>query len=183
MKTRKKPYTAAELFRIINSRLEERGSLPDILDYGIPSGADDRQILTYFWDAVFKVRFGGSEGVYLDVFLDGELDESGQCACCLIGSYKTLNRDEEAFRRMALLGADFSLETHRWLSERLDDFTWTGYTVDFLLEGSVKRSLICYDTWDNLQKQLPSRFKTTPHDSLLVTENATGHVVFQGLPE
>ena len=180
MKNRKKPYTTHELFHEIDSLLKGKELLPDFLDYGIASGREDTEIRTHFWDVVFTVRFGGSEGIYLNLFLDGELDSSGKSAACLIGTYKTLSRDDETFRQMAILGANFALETNWWIWDRLDDFTWTGYDVDLLLGGEVKRSMTCYDSWENLQRYLPDRAKHTTHDRIVVTDNATGKIVFQG---
>ena len=78
----KKPYTTHELFHEIDSLLKGKELLPDFLDYGIASGREDTEIRTHFWDVVFTVRFGGSEGIYLNLFLDGELDSSGKSAAC-----------------------------------------------------------------------------------------------------
>ena len=129
---------------------------------------------------VFTVRFGGSEGIYLNLFLDGELDSSGKSAACLIGTYKTLSRDDETFRQMAILGANFALETNWWIWDRLDDFTWTGYDIEFWQDSEVKRSMTCYDSWENIQRYLPDRAKHTTHDRIVVTDNASGKIVFQG---
>ena len=180
MKIRKKPYTTHELFREIDSALKEKGFLPDFLDYGIVSGRENMEIRTHFWDMVFKVRFGGSEGIYLDLFLDGELDSSGKYSTCLFGTYKTLNGDDESFRQMAILGANFALETHHWIWDKLDDFTWTGYDIEFWQDSEVKRSMTCYDSWENIQRYLPDRAKHTTHDRIVVTDNASGKIVFQG---
>ena len=179
MKTRKKPYTTGELFQVINASLNAKGKLPSFLDYGISSGKEDREILTHFWDVTFKVRFGGSEGIYLDMFLDGEPDDRGEAGEYRLGTYKTLNGDDETFRHMALLGAEFSLEAYHWLSERLDDFTWTGYDISFLQFGEEKHRITCYDSLENIRKYLPARAEHIRHDSVVITENASGHVVFQ----
>ena len=178
MKTRKKPYTARELFWEIHAGLEEKGSLPSSLEYGIPSGKEDRRILTHFWDMTFKVRFGSSEGIYLDLYLSGEPDGSGEAGDYLIGTFKTLEEDDESFRQMALLGADFSLETVHWLNGRLDDFTWTGYDVAFLLGGEEKHRMTCYDSLEKIMSYLPAKAEYIRHDSIMITENASGHVVF-----
>ena len=180
MKTRKKPYTTHELFHEIDSILKEKGLLPSFLDYGIASGKENQEIRTCLWDPVFKTRFGGSEGIYLDLYLEGELDSSGKNSTCVIGTYKTLNGDDESFRQMAILGANFALETNHWTWNKLDDFTWTGYDIDYLLDGDVKRSVTCYDSWENLQRYLPERARHTPHDCIVVTDNASGRIVFRG---
>jgi len=177
MKTRGKPYTARDLFQMIDTGLKEKGQLPSFLDYGIPSGKDDRQILTHFWDVTFKVRFGGSEGIYLDLYLTGEVDSSGKSGDYLFGTYKTLNGDDESFREMALLGADFSLEAYHWLNGRLDDFTWTGYDISFQSAGKETYRVTCYDTFKNVRSRLPAKAERIRHDRIVVTENATGKIV------
>ena len=103
MKTKNKPYTVKELFQLINGRLKEKGVLPSFLDYGIASGKEDRQILTHFWDVTFKVRFGGSEGIYLDMYLSGDTDGTGVNGDHLFATYKTLERDDDIFLQMAIL--------------------------------------------------------------------------------
>lgn len=181
MKMRKKPYTLCELFHEINSLLEEKRLLPPILDYGIESGKENREIRTFFWDVVFKVRFGGSEGIYLDLFLDGDPDGDKENSAWLFGTYKTLNEDDESFRQMAVLGANFALVTRRWVWDRLGDFTWTGFDIDFMQDGAVKRSITCYESWQELQQDLPEKARQTPHDCIVVTDNASGEVVFRGV--
>ncbi len=179
MKTRNKPYTSHELFHLINAELKEKGKLPSFLDYGIASGKEDRRILTHFWDVTFKVRFGGSEGIYLDMFLSGELDDSGTAGDCLFGTYKTLNSDDESFRQMALLGAEFALETNQWLRGKLDDFIWTGYDISFQHCGKEKYRVTSYDCIENVQRYLPAKAEHIQHDRIVITENATGKVVLQ----
>ena len=179
MKTRKRPYTTGELFQVINASLKAKGKLPSFLDYGLPSGKEDREILTHFWNVTYKVRFGGSEGIYLDMFLDGEMDASGEAGEYRFGTYKTLNGDDEAFRQMALLGAEFSLEAYHWLSERLADFTWTGYDVSFLQRGEEKHRVTCYDSLENIRRYLPAKSEHIRHDCIVITENASGYIVFQ----
>lgn len=173
MKTKNKPYTVKELFQLINGRLKEKGVLPSFLDYGIASGKEDRQILTHFWDVTFKVRFGGSEGIYLDMYLSGDTDGTGVNGDHLFATYKTLERDDDIFLQMAILGAKFSLETYHWLGERLDDFTWTGYDIAFLLGGKEKYRVTCYDSIENIRKYIPAKAEHIPHDSIVITDNST----------
>ena len=127
----------------------------------------------------FKVRFGSSEGIYLDMFLSGDSDGSGKACDYHFGTYKTLCGDDESFRRMALLGADFALETNHWLTGQLDDFTWTGYDIAFLQCGSEKYRVTCYDSLENILRYLPAKAEHICHDCIVITENASGEAVLR----
>lgn len=133
MKTRMKPFTNAELFRLIWEMLKTE---PDtefdfgMLDYGIASG-DVVPISNYQWDTIGIVNFGGSEGIYLDLYADGIVDASGIRKRVPFGTFKTLRDDKTAFGLMGVLNADFVYAMRHFLNEHLDDFEWTGFNVRF----------------------------------------------------
>ena len=64
-------WTNKRLFEQIVEILKESGSLPDILDYHLGS-YDERKITTYEVNCVGRLNRGGSEGIYVDVYLEGE---------------------------------------------------------------------------------------------------------------
>ena len=121
-----RPMTTQELFDKLQDIMKEKGLLPDILDYGI---ATDRPvpIRDYDFDLKNNLDFGGSEGIYLDFWMeypeDGERHRSG------LGTFKTLDDSREAMRTMAVLLADFIIEVYAYISTNIDDFTWTGVDV------------------------------------------------------
>lgn len=122
----KNPYTTAELFNIIDKKLKENGMLPGILDYGLPEHSDI-QIKSYEWDLIGIVNFGGSEGIYLDLYCYGNTgNEKDKIP---VGTYKTLERSREAYKTMGALCADFVYECFDFVNGNMEDFTWKGYGV------------------------------------------------------
>ncbi len=111
MKTRKVPYTAEELSRIIISKID----LPKILDYYHAKGGD-RLIDTYNFDFCSNLIPGNSEGIYLDIgiFLRGERFD--------IATFKTLETSQEAFEKMGTLLGDFIFKGYDFVLCNFDDF-------------------------------------------------------------
>ena len=67
---RKKPYTSDELFDNIVRILRENHDLPCILDYSTAvSRSNNHEIRTDEFDIICDLGFGGSEGIYLTVFI------------------------------------------------------------------------------------------------------------------
>jgi len=178
MKKRNKPYITHELFNEIDNLLHQKGKIPADLEYALFSGEENQEIRTYFWDVIFHVRFGGSEGIYLDLLLDGDITGRGKNVC-QFGTYKTLNSDDESFRNMAILGANFALETNHWMKDKLDDFTWTGYDIDYYKAGSIRRSITSYSKLEDILLTCERRYERVYYDKIIVTDNATGRTVFE----
>lgn len=130
MKTRKKPFTTTELFNIINEQLKEKCVLPEILDYGLAT-REICNMLNYQFDIVGIVNFGSSEGIYLDVYADGIVDDSNTRKRFSLGTYKTLHEDLEAFKVMGALNAEFVFAARKFINDHLDDFEWSGFSVRF----------------------------------------------------
>ena len=55
----------------------------------------------------WEVDFGGSEGIYLDIWLEGRTTVK-------IATVKTLNRDADSFREMAAYGAEYVLAIRKF---------------------------------------------------------------------
>ena len=72
-----------------------------ILDYYSPSKTEI-EFSNYEFDFCALVNPGGSEGIYIDVFLKGKFDQSGQ-NYCQIATFKTLREDAAAFKIMGAL--------------------------------------------------------------------------------
>ena len=117
---RKQPYTTAELFNIVNNSLEEKGLLPDILDYGLPEHSEIF-IKDYGWDLIGIVNFGSSEGIYLDLFCVGETGNPGRNKV-RVGTYKTLYETKEAFKSLGALNAEFVYEVKDFVKSHFEDF-------------------------------------------------------------
>lgn len=124
---RKCPWTTAELFLKIRDNLKEKGLLPEILDYAVPTSSQMR-ITTEEFRLRNNLDYGGSEGIYLDVLLefrdtDGKTENKG------LGTFKTLDTNRDAMHTMSNLLADFLLELNAFVQENMDDFTWEGVDV------------------------------------------------------
>lgn len=118
--------TTKEFFIKIDGILKENNSLPDILDYGL----ETRKIIpmtTYEYSIRNNLDYGGSEGIYLDLWI--EFMQDGEMRKCELGTYKTLCDDKEAMHIMAGLLADFIVTEHTYVNNNLDDFTWEGADV------------------------------------------------------
>lgn len=103
----KRPMTTEELFNKIYGTLKEKGSLPDILDYGLATH-NSVPITNYEFDLKNNLNYGGNEGIYLDLWIGyyegGKMQQKG------LGTFKTLSTDNEAMHIMAALLADFIIE-------------------------------------------------------------------------
>ena len=73
-----------------------------IWDYYLPNKNEplspdkDSYLTNYAFSAVSTIDFG-CEGIYVELFLEGQFDESGNDRCS-IGTFKTLRDDAEACR-------------------------------------------------------------------------------------
>ena len=129
MKTKRKKFSAKQLFNLIDSMLEEKGLKPDILDYGL-GGDASQMILSEEFDAVPRVTFGGSEGIYLDITLEGsERTFSTGKDVLRLGTYKTLGTTKEDYIKMSLLGVEFVFALRDYVEQHMDEFNWTGYDI------------------------------------------------------
>ena len=166
---RKKPMTTGELFEKICEILKEKGLMPDILDYGL---ATDEQIpiRTYQFSLRNNLDYGGSEGIYLDLWIDYfEKDERHRRE---LGTFKTLKEDREAMHIMASLLADFIVEERNYVNGNLDDFTWEGADVHALKENGERLSwgYTC-STMESALKRKDELLKR--YEQVIVRDNAT----------
>lgn len=165
----KRPMTTEELFNRIQAILKEKGRLPDILDYGL-AASDSVPIRTYEFSLKNNLDYGGSEGIYLDLWI--EYFSNGERRVNDLGTFKTLATGNEAMHIMAGLLADFIIEEHTYVNGNLDDFTWEGADVHPFDEngnkigwgytcGSMERALVMKE---ELLKKYPQ---------VVVRDNAT----------
>lgn len=122
----KKPMTTEEFFNRICGILKEKGKLPDILDYGLAS-CRGVPITNYQFELKSNLGYGGSEGIYLDLWI--RYCERGKRQDGDLGTFKTLGTDDESMHTMAGLLADFIIEENAYVNAHLDDFTWEGADV------------------------------------------------------
>ena len=174
---KRKTYTTKDLFDIVMAELRARDQVPDILDNALAAW-NPKPLLDYGFDVLGCVNYGGSEGIYIDLFYYGDIGngvEKGE-----IGTIKTLSRSDEAFLAMAELMARFQIEATRFINKNLDDFTHVGYDARFYFNGEEK---FHYGFTDKRSKSLDEAKKDAYHylrmaepynyDYAVITENAT----------
>lgn len=152
---KKKLYTNESLFNTIVNILKDKGLLPNILDYDL-SERYVTELKTCEWDCTADLRFGGNEGIYLDVYAEGNLGNGNEKA--RLGVFKTLGENRDSFYQMAKLQADFIWETREFVDNNLDDFNWTGYDIEFYREDK-KTMHIWTASKDSAYKSLKRRYK------------------------
>ena len=129
-KTRKKPYLNKDLFNVIVDVIKEEGLLTDILEYYRPDPREF-EIRTYEWDVYADLFFGTCEGIFLDLYIQGNLGYKDAPEKIWLGSFKTLRTDLAALKELATLQAYFIWYCKKFVDENIDDFEWTGYKVEF----------------------------------------------------
>lgn len=131
-----RPYTTKEMFDLILEMLTEKGMYPkDLLDYHFSSNTSLNPINFYEFNVIANTHFGGCEGIYTEIYLIGNIgvmdkygkpEDHGEY---YLGSFKTLMTSDDAFRQMALLGANAQIVAHHFIEENLDRFSWKGYSI------------------------------------------------------
>lgn len=136
----KKPMTTEELFEKIKNSLKEQGKLLSILDHGLAS-CSPVPITNYEYDLRSNLAYGGSEGIYLDFWI--EYSANKEIRRKKLGTFKSLDESSEAMHIMAGLLADFILEENAYVNANLDNFTWEGVNV-YTLDEDGKQCLCGY---------------------------------------
>lgn len=169
----KSPLMAGALFEIICERLARKKKLPDILEYW-NSSDDMTDIKLTDWEMYGKVQFGGSEGIYLDIHIEGYIENYDERKDIYIGCFKTLYDEYNAFKTMCILNADFIFEEKEFYRENPRIFDWTGYAVDCYKDGK--------NVYPFFVREEPSRdmgiFQDPDYDYFIITNLATREYTF-----
>lgn len=121
----------SDLFRAILERARADGSLTEIetiLDYYLPNDGEslsserDAPLSNYEFNFVPVISFGGSEGIYVDLYLDGDFDGSG-FKQTKIGVFKTLRTDLDACRLMGQLCGVLMYHESDYVNKNLHRYT------------------------------------------------------------
>lgn len=121
----------SDLFRAILERARADGSLAEIepiLDYYLPNDGEplssrtEGPLTNYEFNFVPVISFGGSEGIYVDLYLDGDCGESG-FKQSQIGVFKTLRTDLDACRLMGQLCGVLMYHGSAYVNENLHRYT------------------------------------------------------------
>ena len=97
--------TNADLMNGIVRLVKENGwydRVGNILDYYLPETNTVREISNYEFTFCANLDFGGSEGIYIDCYIDGAVDENNTSTTQRIpcGVFKTLGDDLKHMRIM-----------------------------------------------------------------------------------
>ena len=154
----KRTWTTKELFDVINNDLKEKNLLPNILDYSL-GPFEDFAILSNEFSLLPKIDFG-CEGIYLDLFLVGDIGYGDGRKRYDLGTYKTLYSDKNAYRDMAILQTDFVFAYMEIMHNYSDDFIHQGYKVDFMADdGSTWYGIYIMDDTTGYEETLMNHVK------------------------
>lgn len=143
-KGRRHPFTTAQLFQAVYEILKSKKLMPDNLEYALPT-TPQVKILTNDFRLRNNLGYGGSEGIYLDVYLEFK-DEKGEIESKGLGTFKILDGSNEAMHIMANLLADFIVELREFVNAHKSDFIWQGVSVFPYENGERLRvNLLCDD--------------------------------------
>jgi hypothetical protein len=163
-----KPMTTAEFFDKVCEILKENGQMPDILDYG-KAESHPIPVTTYEFEIRNNLDYGGSEGIYLDLWIERNTD--GEKAQYRLGTFKTLDDSPEAMRTMAQLLADFIVAETRYVNKNLDDFTWEGADVYPIENGKKLDWGYACSTMEAAKRRKDELLKK--YDHVLIRNNKT----------
>lgn len=128
-----KYYTIKELFNIVDNSLKEKNLIPDIINYGLP-GNRDVQIRETAWDVYGIVNFGSNEGIYLDIYLEGEVTKKAknwdEIEKVWLACYKTLGTSKEDFKKMSDLNTEFVFDLRKYINDNWGEVMLRTYGID-----------------------------------------------------
>lgn len=112
-KQKKIPYiTYGELYKTMRDELKASALWTDILDYDLAdSGIEQENITSDEFELVWSIS-DGSEGFYLDLEIEAQDRQKRRLA-----TLKTLYEADAAYRKMAMLGAEFAIVFKKWMRE------------------------------------------------------------------
>lgn len=93
-----------------------------ILDYYHAERHTVRELKDYRFAFVAKVAWGSNEGVYVDCYLEGTFDDSGDKRLHL-GTLKTLDASLEGFRVMGELAGALTYHARQYVNRNLDRYS------------------------------------------------------------
>lgn len=169
-KTREEEYTGnrkkiamSGYFEAVDKALEGKGLKPEHLDYALGcSSLDDRLLETDDFTIESQLDYGGSEGIYLDLYIrENSGDYEGKRFS--FATYKTLRDDDVAMRDMGALLGSFIAEASAFRRKNLEDFRWSGYIVSPILpKDGIAAWGYCCDDEEILHRNIGRLYKELP---------------------
>ena len=167
------------LFNEIIKIIKEKGVFPDIIDYAIP--CDEVLIDTPEFYITNGLDYGGSEGIYLDLYLNFYDAERREQRNVRFGCIKTLYDDAAAMHTMANLLADIMVASREYVNKNYALFDRRGFRISGFRENDEKLST-CYlaDTLEKARDRVACIIRSYPDIKyVIITNKRTG----EGLKE
>ena len=114
--------TNADLMNGIVKLVKENGwydKAKDILDYYLPESSKVKEISNYEFDFYAVVNYGRSEGIYIDCYIKGIVNEDNATVVETIpcGTFKTLGDDLRHMRIMGELSGLLTFYARKYLNQ------------------------------------------------------------------
>ena len=168
--------TNKELFNIIIEQLKAGGNYPEnLIEYCLPE-YNAVEIKKYEFDTTFQISYGGSEGIYMTIYLSG--DTGNQTQRTVLGTIKTLLESPEAMRKMAVLGADFIVAATEYVNKHIDVFDFFGTSVSYC-NGDKLVTAYKYGFTDEtrIKEEIARQKRLRPEiNKVIITDMATRNV-------
>ena len=173
---RNKPYTSSELFGIIVGQLKEKSMLPNNLDY-IQGAKESVPVSSTEIGITNTLDFGANEGIYLDLTLKIYNPGSMIYETVPLGTFKTLDEDRDSMIEMGRILANFVVELRDFINDNLEDFTWSGYTLEPILKDGSKATYTLYvGTYERAIRQAETFLAKPEISRIFIMDNATRDV-------
>ena len=119
--------TNADLMNAVVNLVKENGwydKAADILDYYLPEDYTIKEISNYEFDFKAMVKFGGNEGIYLDCWIEGLVDENqaNEVEKIPCGTFKTLKEDLKAMRIMGELAGILMFYARKYINQNFERY-------------------------------------------------------------
>ena len=128
MSKSKKSLTTCDMWNEVCKEMENTNILPYWLDYYLADKPTDIRDIEF--DVKGDLKFGVNEGIYLNLYICGNFGSEQEHLKAGIGTFKTLNIDDESFRQMAILMANFILAARKWIDNNEEDLVHPGYNCE-----------------------------------------------------
>ena len=165
--TKKTVYTNSMLFDNIVELLKADGKLPDHLDYYLSPDYKTFPITNTGWDVFGITDYGGSEGIYTDMTIRGYVGNEKE-GMFNIGVFKTLRTDEDAYKDMCILGAEFVFRCRKFVDEHWDDFDQDGYKVIEVRDGKPQYGCFIARTLDKAKAKAKELLEWRSNDDYII---------------
>lgn len=120
--------TNADLMNHVLELVKESGNYEKagkIMDYFLAESGRVKELTNYEFDFLAVANFGGSEGIYIDCWLQGSFEENHrnerQTISC--GTFKTLHADLEAMKVMGELAGILTYYADEYVNREIERYT------------------------------------------------------------